>query len=247
MTAHEGSTMAKKTRHALLLPAALACLLAAGCDRAGSPAPDAEADIAAEAAGADAPRSFVGRKAAEAIEQAARKLRTENIEVGKGSPVHLDGRDAPAASAGDAPPRAEITPTGELLIAGTPVDATPAQQALLLEHRRQLEELVLAGMAVGVQGADIAGTALDGIGKAIFGGEDGRRAYEARMEAEAARIRDEATRLCALLPPLYASQEALAGALPAFLPYATMTVEDAEDCGDRVRGEVARILGGTSA
>ena len=86
-------------------------------------------------------------------------------------------------------------------------------------------------MAIGIQGADIAGKALDGIGSAVFGGEEGRREYEARIEAESARIKDEARRLCTLLPPLHDSQQALAASLPEFEPYATLTLQDIEDCG----------------
>lgn len=235
-------------RHALL-SATLFCLLGAGCGNADDAPPAAGTDGAAADAGGDtaAGRSFVGRKAAEAIAQAGEKLRSENIAVGKDTRISIDGRDYGSAPADSDLPEAEITPTGELLIAGTAVETTPAQQALLLEHRRQLEGLILSGMAIGVQGADIAGAALDGIGQAVFGGEEGRRAYEARMEAEAGRIRDEAMQLCALLPPLHESQQALAAALPAFVPYATMTAGDAEDCGDKVQGEVDQTLGGTSA
>ncbi|HEY4529002.1 MAG TPA: hypothetical protein VIG97_01535 [Luteimonas sp.] len=242
----------RNARRYTLLSATLSCLLMAGCGDA-SDAPAAGADAAAAGSGHDtaAGRSFVGRKAAEAIGRAGEKLRTENIAVGKGTRISINGRDygsAPADSADSDLPEAEITPGGELLIAGTAVDTTPRQQALLLEHRRQLEGLILAGMAIGVQGADIAGAALDGIGQAVFGGEEGRRAYEARIEAEASRIRDEAMELCALLPPLHESQQALAAALPAFVPYATMTLDDAEDCGDKVRSEIAQAMGdGTSA
>jgi len=233
--------MKTSMRRNAVLAAALSCLLAAGCGR-GDDAPAADASAAA---GSDtaAGRSFVGRKAAEAIERAGEKLRTENIAVGKDARININGRDYGGAQADSSLPEAEITPTGELLIAGTAVETTPAQRALLLEHRRHLEELIVAGMAIGVQGADIAGAALDGIGQAVFGGEDGRRAYEARMEAEAGRIRDEAMQLCALLPQLHDSQQALAAALPAFVPYATITPEDVEDCGDGVRSGVAPALG----
>ena len=59
-----------------------------------------------------------------------------------GVPVY-EGRDYGAPQADSNLPEAEITPTGELLIAGTAVDTTPAQKALLLEHRRHLEDLIV--------------------------------------------------------------------------------------------------------
>ncbi|NLB58745.1 MAG: hypothetical protein GX805_09845, partial [Gammaproteobacteria bacterium] len=38
-------------------------------------------------------------------------------------------------------------------------------------------------------------------------------------------------KLCALLPGLYDSQQALAAELTEFVPYATMTREDIDECG----------------
>jgi len=210
------------TRRASALAVVLSCLLAAGCG--GAP----DAPPATAPADASAPSTAIGRTAARAIDKAALKLQSENIRLGEDhwSGDRTDAGDGAAAGL----PRAELTPDGELLVDGEPVAVTAEQQALLREHRRHIEGVALAGMAVGVQGADIAGTALTGIGEALFGGDEGRRAYEARIQAEASRIKDEARKLCALLPALYDSQQALAMALPAFAPYATMTPDDVEDC-----------------
>ncbi|GHD66719.1 hypothetical protein GCM10007164_05890 [Luteimonas padinae] len=231
--------MKSAIHRSMLLAAAVSCLAAAGCDRA----PQAQRNTAPAVADAtpDADRSFIGRKAAEAIDKAGEKLRAGNITLGEGVRVSVNGRNYGSNPASRDLPKAELTPAGDLLIAGTQVETTAAQRALLVEHRRRLEGVALAGMAIGVEGADIAGTALTGIGEAVFGGEEGRRAYEARIEAEAGRIKDEARRLCTLLPPLYDSQQALAAALPEFAPYATMTQQDVDECGDAVRD------GGTDA
>lgn len=215
----------------------LACLLAAGCDRA----PDRT-----DGAGATTDRTLIGRQAAKAIDKAGEKLRTENIRLGMDNLVTINGRSFGTKRSADDRPVAELTPDGTLLIAGKAVPATPAQHALLLEHRRQLEGLALAGMAIGAQGADIAGTALTGIGQALFGGKEGRDSYEARIKAEAAKIEAEAERLCTLLPPLYESQQALAAALPDFAPYATLTRGDVEDCGHRAEGGSGEDSGGSS-
>ena len=222
------------------MTALLSCLLAAGCGA------DPDAPSAPGSAGAPAPSTAIGRAAAQAIDKAARKLQSENIRLGEHD---WPGKAADAGDASPAPqlPRAELTPDGQLLVDGQPVPANAEQQALLREHRRHLEDVALAGMAIGVQGADIAGTALTGIGEALFGGDEGRRAYEARVEAEASRIKDEASRLCALLPALYDSQQALAAALPAFAPYATMTPQDVEDCASDLEGDGADAGGSTNA
>ena len=236
--------MKSAIHRSILLAAAVSCLAAAGCDRPTH----AQRDTAAAAdATPDADRSFIGRKAAEAIDKAGEKLLAGNITLGEGTRISINGRSYGSAPADSELPKAEITPEGDLLVAGTQVATTAAQRALLVEHRRHLEGVALAGMAIGVEGADIAGTALSGIGEAVFGGEEGRRAYEARIAAEADRIKDEALRLCALLPSLYDSQQALAAALPEFAPYATMTPQDVDECGDAVRDRSADAGGGTTA
>lgn len=47
--------------------------------------------------------------------------------------------------------------------------------------------------------------------------------------------------LCRNLPGLYASQQALAAAVPEFRPYASMTPEDVHNCEAEVRREFARL------
>ncbi len=212
------------TRVANALSIALLCVLAVGCDGARDARPAATTD-------SDAEKSFIGRQAAKAIAEASRKLETENISIGS-SHVIVDGSRyyGTDRSTGNLP-KAEITPGGELLIEGEPVPTTAGQRELLLAHRQHLIDLAQAGMAIGAQGADIAGSALTGVGGALFGGDEGRRAYEQRIQAEAEKMKREAARLCALLPPLYDSQQALAASLPAFVPYATMSRDEVEECG----------------
>ena len=97
-------------------------------------------------------------------------------------------------------------------------------------------------MAIGIKGADLAGKAVGEAFGAIFGGDE--KASEARMEAEGKKIEADAMKLCAQLPPMLATQQQLAAALPAFKPYATMTQEDIDDCGkddhdDATRAQIA--------
>lgn len=216
----------RMTRFAATASIALLCLAAAGCDGGRDTAAGGEAGTDAAESG-----SFIGRQVARGIAEAQRELETKNIGLGSGSQVFIDGRSFGTGRAADGLPKAEITPQGALLIAGEEVETTAEQRELLLDHRRHLVGLAQAGMAVGAKGADVAGTALSGLGQAVFGGEEGRKAYEARIEAEAEKIKAEAVRLCALLPALHDSQQALAASLPAFAPYATMTPEDVSDCG----------------
>ena len=230
--------MSTTMRFAAPLSLALLCTLAIGCGRG----PDTEPAADAASGGG----SFIGRQAASAIAEASRKLEAENIRVGR---THINiGQHGYYGSdrSSEELPRAEITPQGDFLVEGETVPVTAAQRELLLDHRRHLIGLAQTGMAIGAQGADIAGTALTGIGGALFGGEEGRKAYEQRIEAEAEKIKDEALRLCALLPELHASQQALAASLPAFAPYATLQPGDFEDCGKDMGKEGEGVLAAVS-
>ena len=215
--------MNKRTRASTLTALALAALLVTGCGGGGQPP-------GTDQAGEPTANSWIGRKAEAAITKAQQEMETGNLRIGDKSGFTINGtRYGPSRSV-ELPP-AEITPQGGLLIEKEPVPVTDAQRELLLDYRQQVIALAKAGMTIGIQGADIAGTALTGIGNAVFGGAEGRQAYEERIEAEAARIEDEARMLCALLPSLYDSQEAVAASLPAFEPYATLTPEDIDECG----------------
>lgn len=202
----------------------LCAVLVTGCGNETPPPP----------AGNDAPaaQSFIGRQAAKGIAEAQRALETKNIGIGSNKQVHINGLTFGGDRAADDLPKAEITPRGALLIAGEELPATAQQRELLLDYRGHLIGLAQAGMSIGVQGADIAGTALTGIGQALFGGAEGRKAYEERIEAEADKIKHEAVKLCALLPALHDSQETLAAAMPEFAPYATLTREEVNECGE---------------
>lgn len=136
--------------------------------------------------------------------------------------------------------KAKSVRKGDLLIDGKPVAITPAQRQQLLAYRGQIINIAEAGMAIGSQGADIAGTALQGVAGAIFGGEKARRILKHGWRPKAKRSK-QAMKLCAYLPPMLASQQALAGSLPAFKPYATMTQDDINDCGKKGDKGVAVI------
>src|SRR5690606_19883386 len=75
-----------KTRHhAIALSAALFCLLAAGCS------PDADGGSGTTAdTGAG---TFIGRKAAQAMDAAGERLKTENIRLDGGFQVNVGGQE----------------------------------------------------------------------------------------------------------------------------------------------------------
>ncbi|WP_411831929.1 hypothetical protein [Pseudoxanthomonas mexicana] len=202
---------------------ALAALLPlAACGRNDPPPPSG-----GESATAQPADTALGRKIQQAMIAAGEKLATENVSVGCNT-----GRGVGyGCKPGDRnQPRAEITPQGDLLIAGKPVPIDAAQRELLLAHRANIVAIARAGIAIGMQGADLGVKAASGALKSVFTGTTDD--FEKQMEAEGKRIEAEARKLCVLMPGLLASQNALAGALPAFKPYATMDASDIDDCKD---------------
>ncbi len=195
------------------------------------PAPPTAAD--------DAPKTFIGRQVDKALAEARKELATQNISISDGFNINVNGHEI--HNKGDNLPKAEITPQGDLLIEGKAIAITPEQRRQLLAYRGQIIGIAEAGMAIGGKGVDLAGEALGGVVGAIFGGKEGEKAFEQRMEAQGKKIEAEAMKLCVQLPPLLASQQALAAALPEFKPYARMTQDDIDDCGKDVEGKGAAV------
>jgi hypothetical protein len=197
-----------------------------GCTQPPAPPAPPPAPAPPVASGND---SFIGRHVGGVIEQARKELATQNISISDGMNINVNGRQW---TTGDSRlPKAEITPKGDLLIEGKAVAITAAQRADLLAYRGQIIGIAEAGMAIGAQGANIAGHAVSGAIGAIFGGKGGEKEFEKKIEAEAAKIEAEAMKLCTRLPALMAGQQALAAALPEFKPYARMTQDDIDECG----------------
>ncbi|WHZ18143.1 MAG: hypothetical protein OJF55_000292 [Rhodanobacteraceae bacterium] len=206
-------------KHRLLIScvAAVLCTLAA-CSQSGQPAQGAKD------AGQGTSSSFIAGEVQKGIAEARQKLLTENIDINDvhvGNDHHHDNPNLP---------RAQITPQGDLLLAGKKVDATPAQRALLRDYRQQVIQIAEAGMDIGASGADLGVSAAR---EAIFGALAGKsdKEIEASIKPQTDRIQAAAMQLCKRLPDLLASQQKLAAAMPAFKPYATMTQQDVDDCG----------------
>lgn len=162
-----------------------------------------------------------------AMQEAKQELATKNIDVNSihiGDSQHHDK---------DSHPKAEITPQGELLIAGKKVMATPTQQALLLDYRQQIVGIAETGMDIGTQGADLGmNAAKEALWGALAGKSD--KDIEAAIKPQTDKIQTAALKLCQRLPDLLSTQQKLATAMPEFRPYATMQQKDVDDCGKDV-------------
>ncbi|MHB8911575.1 MAG: DUF2884 family protein [Lysobacter sp.] len=161
-----------------------------------------------------------------ALGEARKELHNQNISISDGVHINVNGREVKRP---DGLPKAEITPQGDLLIQGKPVAANAAQRTMLLEYRSHIIAVAETGMAIGMQGADLAAKAMGEAVKGIFSGKSEQKIKQS-VETQAADIKASAAKLCGLLPPMLATQERLAAALPAFKPYATMTQDDIDDC-----------------
>ena len=192
----------------------LGALLLVGLSACGQkPAPATSNDAAATAGDAAAATTRLGQKVREATEKAREKMATSNISVSEGASTL---------------PKAEITPQGDLFIGGKQVTINEQQRALLLQHRANVTAVALAGMEIGVQGADLGMRAAGEAIKGIFNGNTGE--IEKKIEAEAEKMKLSAAKLCEKLPALQESQQALAAAIPEFKPYANMKQADVDGC-----------------
>jgi uncharacterized lipoprotein len=171
--------------------------------------------------GETAPRSLIAKGIDKAMQEAKRDLATKNIELDH---VHFGNDD------NDKRPKAEITPQGDLLIAGKKVDATPAQRTLLLDYRQQIVDIASAGMDIGTQGADLGMQAAKTAMLGAFSGKSDKQ-IEAALKPQTDKIEAAAHQLCQQhMPAMLASQQKLAAAMTAFQPYATMEQKDIDDC-----------------
>ncbi len=187
-----------------------------------SPSPQPAASPAATGGGA---QTAIGKAAQDAIAKARIKLESENIKLGHGNGFSINGSGRGTSDL----PLAEITPKGDFVVDGKTVAVDAGQRALLLDYRKHVIEIASLGMAIGVKGADLAGTAVNEALASIFTGNTDQ--VEKRVNAQAETLKADAQQICTTLPSMRATQDKLAAALPAFKPYATMTQEDIDNCG----------------
>ena len=149
-------------------------------------------------------------------------------------------------------PNAEISATGDLTVDGKVVAVNASQRALLQSYHHEMNAMTADGIAIGKQGAALAGKAVTAAIKgAISGNADD---VDSKVEAETKKIEQQAMQLCKRLVTVKASQDALATSLPEFKPYATLDQSDVDDCGSstndsysagkEVGGSLARAVKG---
>lgn len=222
-------------RHCALLAMSLTAPLLASCENTAPP-PVASSASQPVATGTT-PETVIGRTVASAIQKARTELETGNLDLSHGVNIRVGQHDKHFNVGGaNGLPHAEITPQGDLLIQGKVTSIDASQRALLLDYRRLVISIAESGMAIGVQGADLAGKAVLEVVSGVLHGN----AEEAgkHLEAEGKKIETSAKRLCLQLPAMRETQQRLAASLPAFAPYATMKQADIDDC---MKGDGAAV------
>ena len=167
--------------------------------------------------------------------QARAELETENLS--------LDGlnfgEERDEAARRRNLPKGEITPRGDLLIAGKAVALDAGQRRQVLDYRKQVIDVARTGIDAGERAAMLAIEATDvSLFRLIAGGLTG--SLERRVEATVQReIQPMVLQICHRLPQLRDSQQALAASVPEFRPYATLDSDDAENCERDIRKDLA--------
>lgn len=126
-------------------------------------------------------------------------------------------------------PKATISANGDLAIDGKPVVLNPQQRALTVAYYKELDGITQAGIAIGKQGAQLAGKAVGEAVRGVLAGDPD--SVGNKVEAEAKKIEAQAKQICTHLNGLRAAQDALAAQLPEFQPYANIDQHDVDDCG----------------
>lgn len=119
---------------------------------------------------------------------------------------------------------ATIGSSGDFAVDGKPVNITPAQRALLLQYYASAAAVREHGVATGKAGAAIAGEALKGVASSVAG-DDGK-STEDRVNAQAAKVKQAALKICDDLEQIRNAQDQLATQLDAFKPYGQLIIAD---------------------
>lgn len=121
-----------------------------------------------------------------------------------------------------------IDPTGAVEIDGKPVTLTAGQRALALQYHAEAMALQAEAVAMGKAGIAMAGKTLGNVASGLLSGNPDE--IGGKVETDAGALEAKAMQLCQRVGKLQTAQDALAGALPAFAPYATIDDHQDDEC-----------------
>lgn len=149
------------------------------------------------------------------------------VVTGEGSVIKANDKGITLRA--DGQPNAKISAAGDLTIDGKTIAVDASQRALLQSYHHEMNAMTADGVAIGKQGAALAGKAVTAAIKGAISGDTDK--VDSTVEAETKKIEQQAMQLCKRLVSVKASQDALANSLPQFKPYATLDQSDVDDCG----------------
>lgn len=139
------------------------------------------------------------------------------INEGIGNRITFDSHGMVVHASGH--PNALVSRDGDLSIDGKAIAVTPEQRQLLQHYYRQAQATMESGKAMGKQGVQVATHSIGAAIRSIFQGDSS--SFDERMDAQSKHIEAAATKLCADVKALGATQNTVATELPAFAPYAS--------------------------
>ena len=143
---------------------------------------------------------------------------TQSIRIHEGSiAIHRTGA-----------PEADVTVAGDLTIDGKPVALAPNQRDLLKQYYAQVMLVRADGIATGKAGASMAGHAIGDVASGLAHGDPD--SIGPAIDAHAKTVEAKALAICGDMVALRAKQDAIAAALPAFKPYASIHGNGKTDC-----------------
>jgi hypothetical protein len=141
--------------------------------------------------------------------------------------LSIDGSGNVIAHARDGR-QATVTAAGDLSLGGKAVTVTPAQRQLLGAYHGAALKLRDDGVATGKAGMQTGMAALSAVASGLASGKPD--SIGAKVDASAGKVDALARNVCHDLGALYQDQTAVAEAIPAFTPYATIQAHAVSDC-----------------
>jgi hypothetical protein len=123
---------------------------------------------------------------------------------------------------------ARISPEGRLTIGSGNVTVSDGERAQLVAYYNAASAVYEHGAATGMAGAQLGMTAASGAASGLANGD--MSDMKAKVAAQAGEVKRQALKICENLNEVRAAQDALAGQIPAFKPYAVVSERETSDC-----------------
>ena len=140
--------------------------------------------------------------------------------------LHIHTNDVTIERSGG--PDAHLLPGGVLKIGSDEVALTPEQKAAAASYYDAALAVTAHGVETGKAGAEVGATAAKEVVSGLVHGDTSQ--IGAKVEASAAKVKQQALRICDDLGTIRNSQEALATGLVAFQPYRVVSDSDVSNC-----------------